>query len=90
MKLWKCLVILAMVFCLVAPAAVFADEGEPEAMDDVKSSFQNPTQADRAERIADASFSEAAAQDAVNDYIEQITEEYAYSTAYDEIWQQNI
>jgi len=86
MKLWKYLVILAMVFCLAAPVALFADEGEPEAMDEVRSSFQNPTQADRAERIADATFSEAAAEDAVNAYIEQITEDYAYRTAYDEAY----
>ncbi len=52
-----------MALCLVTPAAVFADEEEPEAMEDVTSSFQNPTQAERAENIAEASFSEEDAEE---------------------------
>ncbi|MEE4164612.1 MAG: hypothetical protein V2I35_01345, partial [Desulfocapsaceae bacterium] len=90
MNVWKCMLAASMSLCLTAPIAAFADGEVPDDMKIEASSFQNPTQAERAERIAGASFSEAdaeaAATAAAESFIEEVTTEYARSTAFDEAY----
>ena len=82
MNLWKNLLILATVICLVSPVAVSAFDEVP--------SFSNPAQAQHAENIAKASFSDpdywedveeraktAYAEDMADALVEQKAQDYA-------------
>ncbi len=82
MNLWKNLLILATAICLVSPVLVFAVEDDP--------SFTNPAQAQHAENIAKASFSDpdywedveeraktAYAEDMAESFIEEKAQDYA-------------
>ena len=81
MNLWKNLLILATAICLVSPVAVSAFDEVP--------SFSNPAQAQHAENIAEASFSEidmedakeraqtAYAEDMAESFIEEKAQDYA-------------
>src|SRR5210317_1432214 len=84
MKLWKCLLSPAMTLCLVVPGALYADEEAPDVIDGAVSSFQNPTQAKRAENIASELWSDqdeldakGLAASAADDYVEEIATAYA-------------
>ena len=81
MKLWKWLLSPAMTLALVIPGTVYAQGEVADDAEDYKSSFQNPIQAERAQRIAEASFDEAAAEaiaeQQAEDYVKQVASDYA-------------